>query len=250
MNKIVEVMIKIDYFVYKITLMAKINKCECSDCQFRDVAFSTLKEPEIITLCDYRIEYTFSRGGIIHKEGDPIQEFKYLKSGLVKVYRESQSGEEQIITITRPFEFVSNISIFSEEEYKYSVMAIEDTVICSIKLDYIRSLVLQHGNFALELMTKISQITDKIIMQSLDIRNRHLAGRVAYVLLYFSRDIYRSMIFDLPVSRKEIADYISMSTANVIRTLSDFRKEGIINLNGKTVEILSPQTLELISSRG
>ena len=183
-------------------------------------------------------------------EGDPIQDFKYLKSGLVKVYRESKPGQEQIIAITRPFEFVSNISIFSEERYKYSVSAIEESVICSIKLDYIRSLVVSHGNFALQLMTRLSQISDKIILQTLDIRNRNLAGRVAYILLYFTRDIYKSLIFELPVSRKEIADYISMSTANVIRTLSDFRKEGIIKLHGKTIEIVDVAKLEMISSKG
>lgn len=226
------------------------SKCQCSDCQFRNVAFSTLEDTEITTLCDYHREYSYSKGGIIHKEGDPIQEFKYLKSGLVKVYRESNLGNEQIMAITRPFEFVSNISIFSEERYKYSVSAIEESVICSIRLDYIRSLIITHGNFALELMTRLSQITDKIILQTLDIRNRNLAGRVAYILLYFTRDIYKSMVFDLPVSRKEIADYISMSTANVIRTLSDFRKEGIIKLHGKTIEIVNIEKLEMISTKG
>lgn len=226
------------------------NKCQCSECQFRNVAFSTLDNSEITSLCDYHKEYLYNRGGIIHKEGDPIQEFKYLKSGLVKVYRRSAQGHEQIIAITKPFEFVSNISIFSEERYKYSVSAIEDSVICSIKLDYIRSLVLSHGNFAIELMTRLSQITDKIILQTLDIRNRNLAGRVAYILLYFTKDIYKSLVFNLPVSRQEIADYISMSTANVIRTLSEFRKEGIIKLHGKTVEIIDIGKLEMISSKG
>lgn len=230
--------------------MIDLNKCQCSQCEFRNVAFSTLNEAEVETLCDYHKEYSYSKGGIIHKEGDPIQEFKYLKSGLVKVFRQDAQGEEQIITITRPFEFVSNISVFSQDNYKYSVSAIEESVICSIKMEHIRSLVLHHGNFGLELMAKLSEISDKIILQTLDIRSRNLAGRVAYILLYFTKDIYKSMVFDLPVSRKEIADYISMSTANVIRTLSDFRKEKMINLYGKTVEILDIDKLEMISSRG
>jgi len=57
-------------------------------------------------------------------------------------------------------------------------------------------------------------------------------------------------VFDLPVSRKEIADYIGMSTANVIRTLSDFKKEGIIRIYGKTIEVVDMQRLEVISRRG
>ena len=58
------------------------------------------------------------------------------------------------------------------------------------------------------------------------------------------------MVFDLPVSRKEIADYIGMSTANVIRTMSDFKKDGIIKIFGKTIEIVDLNKLEIISKRG
>ena len=58
------------------------------------------------------------------------------------------------------------------------------------------------------------------------------------------------MVFDLPVSRKEIADYIGMSTANVIRTMSDFKKDGIIKIFGKTIEVVDINKLEIISKRG
>ena len=71
--------------------------------------------------------------------------FKYLKSGLVKLYRRTSTGEEQVITITRPFEFVSNMSIFSEERYQYSVSALEDSVVCLVKLDFIKELFLKNG---------------------------------------------------------------------------------------------------------
>jgi CRP/FNR family transcriptional regulator len=100
------------------------------------------------------------------------------------------------------------------------------------------------------LLTKISKINDKIISQTLDIRQKNLIGRVAFVLLYFSNEIYKSRVFDLPVSRKEIADYIGMSTANVIRTLSDFRKDEIIRVFGKTIEIVELEKLEVISRHG
>jgi CRP-like cAMP-binding protein len=163
--------------------------------------------------------------------------FKYLKTGLVKLYRRVQNGDEQIITITRPFEFVSNMSIFSEEKYQYSVSSLEDSVVCIIKLQIIKDFFKKNGSFAMGLLSKISRMNDKIINQTLDIRQKNLAGRVAYVLIYFMKDIYKSRVFDLPVSRKEIADYIGMSTANVIRTMSDFRKEGMIGIYGKTIEI-------------
>jgi len=212
--------------------------------------FSFLDDSSIKELCENKEEQFFRKGEIINHEGEKITTFKYLKSGLVKLYRRTSTGEEQVITITRPFEFVSNMSIFSEDRYKYSVSALEDSVICLIKLDFIKELFLKNGGFAMRLLTKISMINDKIITQTLDIRQKNLVGRVAFVLLYFTDEIYNSRVFDLPVSRKEIADYIGMSTANVIRTLSDFKKENIIRVFGKTIEIVDIAKLEIISKRG
>lgn len=224
--------------------------CVCASCDFRDIVFAYLDDPTIQELCNNKEEQSFRKGEIINHEGEKITDFKYLKSGLVKLYRRTSNGEEQVITITRPFEFVSNMSIFSEERYKYSVSAVEDSVVCVVKLDFIKSLFLKNGGFAMGLLTKISKINDKIINQTLDIRQKNLIGRVAFVLIYFTKDIYNSMVFDLPVSRKEIADYIGMSTANVIRTLSEFKKDGIIKVFGKTIEVVDLNKLEVISKRG
>jgi CRP/FNR family transcriptional regulator len=228
----------------------KISICVCEQCDFRDVVFSTLDDISIQELCNHKQERSYSKGEIINHEGEKITDFKYLKSGLVKLFRRAPNGDEQVITITRPFEFVSNMSIFSDEKYKYSVSALEDSVVCTVELDYIKKLFLVNGGFASNLLTKISTINDKIIGQTLDIRQKNLAGRVAFVLLYFTKDIYKSRVFDIPVSRKEIADYIGMSTANVIRTLSDFKRDGIIKIFGKTMEIVNIEKLEIISKRG
>lgn len=228
----------------------KISVCICEQCDFRDVVFSTLDDVAIQELCNHKQERSYNKGEIINHEGEKITDFKYLKSGLVKLYRRTSNGDEQVITITRPFEFVSNMSIFSDEKYKYSVSALEDSVVCTVELEYIKRLFLVNGGFASNLLTKISTINDKIITQTLDIRQKNLAGRVAFVLLYFTNDIYKSRIFDIPVSRKEIADYIGMSTANVIRTLSDFKRDGIIRVFGKTIEIVNIEKLEIISKRG
>lgn len=222
----------------------------CQDCEFRDVVLGNLDDLSVQRICEHKEEQFFRKGEIINYEGQKIENFKYLKSGLVKLFRRVQNGDEQILTITRPFEFVSNMSIFSEEKYLYSVSALEDSVVCVINLDLIKELFQKNGAFAAGLLTKISRINDKIISQTLDIRQKNLAGRVAFVLIYFTKEIYHSKVFDLPVSRKEIADYIGMSTANVIRTMSDFKKEGLIGIYGKTIEIMDLDKLEVISKRG
>lgn len=224
--------------------------CICENCEFRDIVFAYLDQATVQELCENKVEQRYKKGEIIHNEGEKITTFKYLKSGLVKLYRRTPTGNEQVITITRPFEFVSNMNIFSEDRYRYSVSAIEDSVVCTVNLEFIKNLFMKNGGFAMGLLTKISRVNDMIINQTLDIRQKNLAGRVAFVLLYFSKEIYNSRVFDIPVSRKEIADYIGMSTANVIRTLSDFKHDGTIKIFGKTIEIVDPGKLEIIAKRG
>ncbi len=227
-----------------------IKPCDCEHCDFRDAVFSTLDEQSVMELCDNKEERSFRKGEIINQEGERITYFKYLKSGLAKLYRKSSGGEEQVIAITRPLEFVSNLSIFSGEKYQYSVSALEDSVVCCVKIEFIRRMFMNNGRFALELMGRISAMNDKVIAQTLDIRQKNLAGRVAFVILYLMNDIYKSRIFEVPVSRKEIADYIGMSTANVIRTISEFKHDGLIRVEGKTIEVINKEKLEIISIRG
>jgi CRP/FNR family transcriptional regulator len=227
-----------------------IKVCICENCDFRNVVFRFLDEDSVLSLCENKEERHYRKGEIINLEGDRIIDFKYLKKGLVKIFRRSSNGDEQVITITRPFEFVSNMSIFSEERYSYSVSALEDSTVCVVQLDFMKELFSQNGSLALGLLSRVSEVNEKIISQSLEIRNKNLVGRVAYVLLYFYKEIYNSRVFELPVSRKEIADFISMSTANVIRTMSDFKRDGIINTEGKMIEIIDPVKLEMISRRG
>ncbi len=233
-----------------LVIIPQKKKCSCLSCELRNLAFSSLNDEDIARVCDTREEKAYAKGEVIHSEGDSIQDFKYLKNGLVKLYKETDNGEEQVITITRPFEFVSNISVFHEDKYRYSLSALEDSVVCCIPIGLIRELIIRNGNFALNLITALSRTSENIISLGLEIRKRNLAGRIAYVLLYFSGEIYHSRIFDLPVSRKEIADLISMSSANVIRTFSEFRRDGIINSNGRTIEITDMSKLEVISRRG
>ncbi|MBN1949980.1 MAG: Crp/Fnr family transcriptional regulator [Bacteroidales bacterium] len=225
-------------------------KCECEKCELKNAFFNSFDEFELQTFCTQKVERKFSKGETFIKEGEKIEEFIYLKSGLVKLHKTDSLEKDQIITIAEPFDFVSLLSVFSDKAYNYSVTAIEDSVICCLQLEDVKKYARSNGLFSLNLIEKMSLATDKIILESLEIRNRHLRGKVAFILLKFSQKIYQRNIFELPVSRREIAEYIGMTTENVIRTLSEFRKDKLIKINGKEIEIVDEKTLSQISSFG
>lgn len=224
--------------------------CNCELCELKDLFVEKLDGTQLESVCSNKVEKEYQQGETIIKEGNLIQDFVYLKSGLVKLFRSDQNGREQIITIAKPFDYVSLLSVFSNSCYNYSVTALEDSVTCNLDMEEIRTLIRTNGTLALNLLSKMSKVADKIILDTLEIRRKHLRGRVAYLLLYFSQEVYFNDEFDLPLSRKEMADYVGMTTENVIRSLSELRKDSILKIYGKTIQIVNMETLKSIATFG
>ena len=224
--------------------------CTCENCELRELFVVNLDETNMFQVCEGRVEKSYRAGETIIKEGTRIRNFSYLKSGLVKLFRSDQSGKEQIITIARPMDYVSLLSVFSDERYNYSVTALEDSVTCNLSMEIIRNLINNDGKLALNLLGKMSRVADEIILESLEIRKKHLRGRVAYLLIYFSMKVFHADEFELPLTRKEMAEYVGMTTENVIRTLSEFRKDGILKIYGKTIQIVNMESLRAVAEFG
>jgi CRP/FNR family transcriptional regulator len=216
----------------------------------RTLFFAHVSKDELQKVCSLKTEVAYGKGDVIVKEGDKIGGFLYLQKGLLKLSRKTSDGRDQILCISKPFDFVSLLSVFSASEFNYSVTAISDSLTCVLDFNMVKDLVKENGSFALDLIQKLSETSDQIILNSLEIKRKHLHGRVAHVLLFFSDDIYKSAVFELPLSRKEIAEYIGMTTENVIRTLSEFRKDGIIGIEGKRITIIDSDRLHSISEHG
>ena len=224
--------------------------CSCAECKLRSLFFFHVSPIGLENMCTNKIEQQYDKGEIIITEGDPIHYFSYLKTGLVKLSKNTDGNKTQIISFAKPFDFVSLLSVFSSPIYNYSVTALEETTICIINLDELKEIALKNGEFTMNLMVRVSEATDRIILNNLEIRRKNLKGRVAYVILFFANHIYQSNKFELPISRREIAEYIGMSTENVIRTMSEFRRDHILKFDGKQIEIVNEKLLETISEHG
>ena len=224
--------------------------CSCELCELKELFVDNLDGQGLDIVCGGKVERAYPQGASIIKEGTQIRDFSYLKSGLVKLYRTDPSGKEQIITIAKPMDYVSLLSVFSDKQYNYSVTALEESVTCNLSMKDIRNLINENGKLALNLLSKMSRVADKIILDSLHIRTKQLRGRVAFLLIYFAEEVYFSQEFDLPLTRKEMAEYVGMTTENVIRSLSEFRKDGILKIYGKTIQIVHMDSLKSISDFG
>ncbi len=238
------------YDIYHIFMKIIPHTSNCKTCTFKSLLFTKMKDEELQFVNKDRKEMVFDKGEMIIEEGTPVKEFLYLKRGLVKLVKKGENQKERIICIARPLDYVSLLSTFSEKTYNYSISALEESSVCTINLESMKEVVKQNGAFALELLEHITRSSNFVIQSTYDIDDKHLRGRIAYILLWFSQKIYHKMKFELPISRKEIGELINMTTENVIRILSEFRKDRIITIDGKTIEILNLEMLERLSKSG
>jgi CRP/FNR family transcriptional regulator len=228
----------------------KAHGCKCEECILKNLIFNYVPDEDSYILCNVKREQSFKKGEIIVKQNSPIVDFFYIKSGIVKLSKVTESKRNHIISIAKPHDYTSLLTVFHGKNYAYTMTAIEYTEICIFPLNLIIDLVMRHGSFGIGLLKKSSKTADDIIDRFIQNNSRNLRGRIAMTLLDFSFNIYKSHIYELPVSRKEIAELIGMTTENVIRILSEFRKEKIIKINGKEIEIVDFERLKMISDRG
>ena len=222
----------------------------CDDCGFRSSVFTSLNEKQLENLTKCKTFGIAKKGTTICKQGDKIQAFIFLRVGLAKLVRNTPDGKEQIIGIATPNDFVGLLSLFSSKFYQYSIIAIEDSQYCRVDYNLVMDLIRGNGMFAQNLLEKISHVSDVLINTRLDLDLRQLRGRVAFIINYFANEVYGSTKFNLPISRKEIAELIDMRVENVVRILSELRRDNIIKIEGTTVEILKPEKLEWIKTHG
>jgi CRP/FNR family transcriptional regulator len=160
------------------------------------------------------------------------------------------AGKDHILSINKPGDFINLLHIFSEKNFRYNIVALEDTLVCDVDLGIINHLIKSNGNFAMTVINRMSNISAEIIENRFNMIQKQIKGRIASLILYFADEVYHSDTFTLPITRKEIGELISITTENTIRSLSVFHNDGIIRLKGKQLEILNKDLLKIIKENG
>jgi CRP-like cAMP-binding protein len=222
----------------------------CRQCVYTSQLFEGLSDDELNYLAGYTSYQSFKKGETVFGQGDEINFIAFLKKGLLKYYKSSIESKPQIISLARPNDCVGLLGVFSNKTYPYSVSALEDSLIYYLELSRVKHILRNNGNFGIKMLGRISSAADTVINNAYDISKRNLRGRIAYIMLEIADDIYANDHFDLPVSRKEIGELIGMTTENVIRIFSEFRRDGIIEIGCKSITIKNKEMLRNVEKFG
>jgi CRP/FNR family transcriptional regulator, polysaccharide utilization system transcription regulator len=217
-------------------------------CLIPDYGALTSEQIRIINESSFVVSH--KKNEPIFKQDKPASHFMFARKGLVKLFKELPNNKSLILKLSRPDEYLGMTSLFYDNRYQYSATALDDTEIIYTSIQVLRDVIKQNGEYALFLMHQISAETIYMIGRTEWFSHKQVPGRIAESLLFFSRKVYKSDHFTLPISRQELADLVSSTKENVSRTLTEFKNDRMIEIDDKVVELKSIELLEILSKIG
>jgi len=170
--------------------------------------------------------------------------------GFAKIYIEGLQNRNLLLDFIRPWRLLGGPGVQVEGKQSYSVVAIEETLVCFIDMDNLRSVLAVNSEFSQQYLTQCSANYLATLDRLVSITQKQMHGRVADALIHLSKDIYRSPVIGVEITRQDIADYSSMSKDSAIRVLKEFERDQIIQLEGRQIEVLNSDRLNKISEKG
>ena len=192
----------------------------------------------------------YSRRDTIIKQSARSSHILYINSGLVKISKEVRKGKNLILDIQGPNNFIGISTVFGSDTYNFSVTAIEPSVVSFIDTKVFKEIISNNGALGFELISQISRNNIMMIDKLSSLLYKQLPGRIADIIIYFSENIYKNNTFTFPLTRQELAELAGTTKESVIRTLSEFKHDKIIDFERNTVTVFSPKIIHTLSRLG
>ena len=189
----------------------------------------------------------FPQGGTIYQEGSYCHKIFLILKGVVKCHTMDQDGKELITSLYRADDFLGFTSFLDNIPYQESATAIEDVELAGISKENLKEVMEKNHNISLELMELLSGNLKDIKQQLLQMAYSSVRKKTAQTLLQFAEIMNNKTEDPIKISRNDLASVAGIATESLIRTLSGFKKEGLIDIEGRNIRIKELKALQFIN---
>jgi len=223
----------------------------CDKCALETGSIFKHLTPDEVELINFEKEFRqYKRGEILYNEGNRISGFYCVHSGIIKVYKTGFDGKEQIIRFAKAGEIIAYRSVLSNEVACTSARVIEDCQVCFIPSEILTEFIKTNPAYALELLRLACHELGEANSFITDIAQKTVRERLAEILLLLVSDfgLDEKNYLRISLTREELANIVGTATESVIRLLSEFKSDRLVELDGRKIGIINKKGLEKISN--
>lgn len=220
---------------------------DCNHCQKRFTnVFCSKSSDSIDQINEEKVCSQYKKGEPIFKEGNRPHGIYCVNYGKIKLSKMGSDGKEQIIRLVKAGDPLGYRALLSGDKYYSTAIALEDSGVCFIPRELFMGILQKDSALTVEMIKLLSDDLKKAELQITHLAQKPVRERAAEAIL-FIKETYGfeadGKTIDATFSREDIANIIGTATETTIRLLSEFNKEGIIQLNGKKITILNLKQL-------
>jgi CRP-like cAMP-binding protein len=200
---------------------------------FKDVKTTGL----ISQLSDqYNVE-TYDRKKILYQEGKRPRFLYFLVKGKVKAFKVHEDGKEYITDLYGAGDFIGYSALIADMNYDDSTTMLEDAEIMQIPKDDFLHMIYGDISIASKFIHIITKNVKEKEERLMNLAYSSLRKRVAKALVdIVGKFDIKEQTTPIEISREDIAQYVGTATESLIRTLSDFKAEKLIEIRtGKII---------------
>jgi len=191
-------------------------------------------------------EYSYKSGETIYHEGDNSNYVFLIYKGVVKSYKSDEQGKELITALHKDDDLFGFTSFLHNISYQESATAIENTVVYRLLKQELKNILNKNHAVTLDLIDYLTDNVSEIKDQLLQMAYSSVRKKTAVTILQFAEKIRKSSEDGIRISRSDLASVAGIATETFIRTLSELKKDGLIDIEGRNIKILNMDRLRKV----
>ena len=193
--------------------------------------------------------FHYKKGDLIFREGEEVTGIYFVYSGTVKIHKKWGKEKELIIRFAKGGDIIGHRGLGIGMHYPISGTALESTIVCYIDLPFFTTTIKVNNDFTIRLLMFYAEELQRSERKMSNLAHMQVKGRIAFSLLALSNKFGTlEGALDIVLSRQDLASYAGTTYETVFRTLNDFERDGLIQLNGKQIVILQEHGLAALTN--
>ncbi len=224
----------------------------CSECGGRQscLLVSELTPEEVEATRGIRHTRSYQSRQTLYHEGMPALGIHILCSGRVKLSRGDNNGRQQILRIVGPGEICGEEALLEGAPYTNTAEALETCQSAFVRREAFLDLVQNRDRVLLPLLRHICQVLVETQVRFTHVALSDARTRMAAQLLElaerFGKPGSKGTTLNLALRRGELAALVGLSPETAMRVLSEFKREGLLDIQGRRLTLKSPDRLRAL----